>query len=73
MLLQMFLIISFTLTDLILFYIIFKATFVPTLIVITRWENQAARLMQDFYFFSYTPAGSLLLGIVPIFLKKLGL
>jgi NADH-ubiquinone oxidoreductase chain 4 len=34
--LQLFLIITFTAMELILFYILFEATLVPTLIIITR-------------------------------------
>ena len=57
--LQTLLIITFTATELILFYIIFEATLVPTLITITRWGNQTERLNAGLYFLFCTLAGSL--------------
>nr|YP_007625389.1 NADH dehydrogenase subunit 4 [Mephitis mephitis]ADG22816.1 NADH dehydrogenase subunit 4 [Mephitis mephitis] len=58
-LLQLFLIMTFTATELIMFYILFEATLIPTLIIITRWGNQAERLNAGSYFLFYTLAGSL--------------
>nr|AAU00483.1 NADH dehydrogenase subunit 4 [Mephitis mephitis] len=58
-LLQLFLIMTFTGTELIMFYILFEATLIPTLIIITRWGNQAERLNAGSYFLFYTLAGSL--------------
>ncbi|YP_009445612.1 NADH dehydrogenase subunit 4 (mitochondrion) [Saccopteryx leptura] len=58
-LLQTFLIMTFTATELILFYILFEATLVPTLIIITRWGGQAERLNAGLYFLFYTLVGSL--------------
>lgn len=58
-LLQLFLIITFTATELILFYILFEATLIPTLIIITRWGNQTERLNAGLYFLFYTLVGSL--------------
>lgn len=43
----------------IIFYIIFEATLIPTLILITRWGNQTERLNAGTYFLFYTLAGSL--------------
>nr|YP_010957442.1 NADH dehydrogenase subunit 4 [Lepophidium profundorum]WMY90756.1 NADH dehydrogenase subunit 4 [Lepophidium profundorum] len=57
--LQFFLIMAFTATELILFYIMFEATLIPTLMLITRWGNQAQRLSAGNYFLFYTLAGSL--------------
>lgn len=57
--LQLSLIIAFSATELILFYIIFEITLIPTLIIITRWGNQAERLNAGTYFLFYTLAGSL--------------
>nr|QDA81166.1 NADH dehydrogenase subunit 4 [Megatherium americanum] len=57
--LQMFLIMTFTATELILFYILFEATLIPTLIIITRWGNQTERLNAGLYFLFYTLIGSL--------------
>nr|BBI37675.1 NADH dehydrogenase subunit 4 [Cabillus tongarevae] len=57
--LQMFLILAFSATEMILFYVMFEATLLPTLIIITRWGNQAERLNAGTYFLFYTLAGSL--------------
>nr|YP_009651535.1 NADH dehydrogenase subunit 4 [Megalonyx jeffersonii]QDA81114.1 NADH dehydrogenase subunit 4 [Megalonyx jeffersonii] len=57
--LQMFLIMTFTATELIMFYILFEATLIPTLIIITRWGNQTERLNAGLYFLFYTLIGSL--------------
>lgn len=58
-LLQIFLIITFSATELIIFYILFEATLLPTLIIITRWGGQTERLNAGTYFLFYTLAGSL--------------
>nr|ALE33243.1 NADH dehydrogenase subunit 4 [Plecotus macrobullaris] len=58
-LLQIFLIMTFSATELIMFYILFEATLLPTLIMITRWGGQAERLNAGTYFLFYTLAGSL--------------
>ena len=58
-LLQLFLIITFTAAELIFFYILFEATLVPTLIIITRWGNQTEHLNAGLYFLFYILAGSL--------------
>nr|WNN67257.1 NADH dehydrogenase subunit 4 [Plectranthias nanus] len=63
-LLQAFLILSFSVTDLIFFYVMFESTLIPTLIVITRWGNQKERLNAGNYFLFYTLAGSLPLLVV---------
>nr|UEK25335.1 NADH dehydrogenase subunit 4 [Spilogale gracilis leucoparia] len=58
-LLQLLLIMTFTATELIMFYILFEATLIPTLIIITRWGNQTERLNAGSYFLFYTLTGSL--------------
>nr|YP_009503068.1 NADH dehydrogenase subunit 4 [Anomalurus beecrofti]ASM91400.1 NADH dehydrogenase subunit 4 [Anomalurus beecrofti] len=58
-LLQSFLIMTFSATELILFYILFEATLIPTLVIITRWGNQTERLNAGLYFLFYTLTGSL--------------
>nr|NP_443355.1 NADH dehydrogenase subunit 4 [Coelorinchus kishinouyei]BAB70166.1 NADH dehydrogenase subunit 4 [Coelorinchus kishinouyei] len=57
--LQSFLIMAFGATEFIMFYIMFEATLIPTLLVITRWGNQMERLNAGTYFLFYTLAGSL--------------
>nr|YP_010614165.1 NADH dehydrogenase subunit 4 [Vulpes chama]WAS32099.1 NADH dehydrogenase subunit 4 [Vulpes chama] len=69
-LLQLFLIMTFTATELILFYILFEATLIPTLIIITRWGNQTERLNAGLYFLFYTLMGSLPLLVALLFIQN---
>nr|YP_008999719.1 NADH dehydrogenase subunit 4 [Rattus niobe]AGB56886.1 NADH dehydrogenase subunit 4 [Rattus niobe] len=66
--LQTLLIMTFSTTELILFYILFEATLIPTLIIITRWGNQTERLNAGIYFLFYTLIGSipLLIALISI-------
>nr|YP_008758364.1 NADH dehydrogenase subunit 4 [Hasemania nana]BAO02259.1 NADH dehydrogenase subunit 4 [Hasemania nana] len=68
--LQTFLILAFGATEIIMFYIMFEATLIPTLIIITRWGNQAERLNAGTYFLFYTLAGSLPLLIALLLLQQ---
>lgn len=68
--LQLFLIITFSASELILFYVLFEATLIPTLIIITRWGNQTERLNAGLYFLFYTLIGSLPLLVVLIYIQK---
>nr|AEL97291.1 NADH dehydrogenase subunit 4 [Platyrhinoidis triseriata] len=69
-LLQIFLVLAFSATEMILFYIMFEATLIPTLIIITRWGNQTERLNAGTYFLFYTLIGSLPLLIALLILQK---
>nr|UFX54125.1 NADH dehydrogenase subunit 4 [Cryptotis parvus] len=69
-LLQIFLIMTFSATELIMFYILFEATLVPTLIIITRWGNQTERLNAGLYFLFYTLVGSLPLLVALIYIQN---
>nr|ADD37189.1 NADH dehydrogenase subunit 4 [Eumetopias jubatus] len=69
-LLQLFLIMTFTATELIMFYILFEATLVPTLIIITRWGNQTERLNAGLYFLFYTLLGSLPLLVALLYMQN---
>nr|YP_008854988.1 NADH dehydrogenase subunit 4 [Osteochilus schlegelii]BAO08958.1 NADH dehydrogenase subunit 4 [Osteochilus schlegelii] len=68
--LQTFLILAFGATEIIMFYIMFEATLIPTLIIITRWGNQAERLNAGTYFLFYTLAGSLPLLVALLLLQQ---
>lgn len=68
--LQIFLIIAFSATEVIIFYIIFEATLIPTLVIITRWGNQTERLNAGTYFLFYTLAGSLPLLVALLLLQN---
>uniref|UniRef100_UPI0030FF3A76 NADH dehydrogenase subunit 4 n=1 Tax=Gobiomorphus coxii TaxID=308081 RepID=UPI0030FF3A76 len=68
--LQFFLIMAFSATEVLLFYVMFEATLVPTLIIITRWGNQTERLNAGTYFLFYTLAGSLPLLVALLLLQN---
>nr|WNH23938.1 NADH dehydrogenase subunit 4 [Ostichthys trachypoma] len=68
--LQIFLIMAFSATEIILFYIMFEATLIPTLILITRWGNQTERLNAGTYFLFYTLMGSLPLLVALLLLQN---
>nr|BAM75156.1 NADH dehydrogenase subunit 4 [Benthosema glaciale] len=68
--LQLFLILAFGATELLMFYIMFEATLIPTLILITRWGNQAERLNAGTYFLFYTLTGSLPLLVALLLLQN---
>nr|APQ40245.1 NADH dehydrogenase subunit 4 [Viverricula indica] len=70
-LLQLFLIMTFTATELIMFYILFEATLIPTLIIITRWGNQTERLNAGLYFLFYTLVGSLPLLVALLYIQNM--
>nr|YP_004769923.1 NADH dehydrogenase subunit 4 [Gracula religiosa]AEK28714.1 NADH dehydrogenase subunit 4 [Gracula religiosa] len=56
---QPFILLAFSASELMLFYIAFEATLIPTLILITRWGNQPERLGAGIYLLFYTLASSL--------------
>nr|AIA61028.1 NADH dehydrogenase subunit 4 [Pampus chinensis] len=68
--LQTFLILAFSATEIIMFYIMFEAPLIPTLILITRWGNQTERLNAGTYFLFYTLAGSLPLLVALLLLQN---
>nr|YP_009572118.1 NADH dehydrogenase subunit 4 [Johnius borneensis]QBI38042.1 NADH dehydrogenase subunit 4 [Johnius borneensis] len=68
--LQVFLILAFSATEVIMFYVMFEATLIPTLFLITRWGNQAERLNAGTYFLFYTLAGSLPLLVALLLLQS---
>nr|YP_009974390.1 NADH dehydrogenase subunit 4 [Dario dario]QNH95247.1 NADH dehydrogenase subunit 4 [Dario dario] len=68
--LQIFLVLAFSATEIIMFYVMFEATLIPTLIIITRWGNQTERLNAGTYFLFYTLAGSLPLLVALLVLQN---
>nr|UXB59195.1 NADH dehydrogenase subunit 4 [Cottus confusus] len=68
--LQIFLILAFGATEILMFYVMFEATLIPTLILITRWGNQTERLNAGVYFLFYTLAGSLPLLVALLLLQN---
>nr|QNN90507.1 NADH dehydrogenase subunit 4 [Turdus abyssinicus] len=61
---------AFSASELMLFYIAFEATLIPTLILITRWGSQPERLNAGIYLLFYTLASSLPLLIAIIHLHN---
>nr|YP_009946460.1 NADH dehydrogenase subunit 4 [Sitta villosa]QOE57274.1 NADH dehydrogenase subunit 4 [Sitta villosa] len=61
---QPFILTAFSASELMLFYIAFEATLIPTLILITRWGSQPERLSAGIYLLFYTLASSLPLLII---------
>nr|YP_980213.1 NADH dehydrogenase subunit 4 [Heloderma suspectum]BAF44014.1 NADH dehydrogenase subunit 4 [Heloderma suspectum] len=68
--LQVSLFMSFTASNLMMFYIMFETTLIPTLIIITRWGNQMERLSAGIYFLFYTLLSSLPLLIALLFINN---
>nr|YP_010887280.1 NADH dehydrogenase subunit 4 [Hapalogenys kishinouyei]WJJ44386.1 NADH dehydrogenase subunit 4 [Hapalogenys kishinouyei] len=68
--LQIFLILAFSATEIIMFYVMFETTLIPTLFLITRWGNQTERLNAGTYFLFYTLAGSLPLLVALLLLQN---
>nr|YP_010902261.1 NADH dehydrogenase subunit 4 [Neodon forresti]QYK91962.1 NADH dehydrogenase subunit 4 [Neodon forresti]QYK92287.1 NADH dehydrogenase subunit 4 [Neodon forresti] len=68
--LQTLLIATFSANELIMFYILFEATLIPTLIIITRWGNQTERLNAGIYFLFYTLVGSIPLLIALVYIQN---
>nr|ANS57397.1 NADH dehydrogenase subunit 4 [Eothenomys inez] len=68
--LQILLIMTFSANELIMFYVLFEATLIPTLIIITRWGNQTERLNAGIYFLFYTLIGSIPLLIALIYIQN---
>nr|QGZ08774.1 NADH dehydrogenase subunit 4 [Ceratias sp. CspS9C] len=68
--LQIFLLLAFGATEFIMFYIMFEATLIPTLILITRWGSRAERLEAGTYFLFYTLASSLPLLVALLILQN---
>nr|UZC29845.1 NADH dehydrogenase subunit 4 [Microtus richardsoni]UZC29858.1 NADH dehydrogenase subunit 4 [Microtus richardsoni] len=68
--LQILLTMTFSANELIMFYILFEATLIPTLVIITRWGNQTERLNAGIYFLFYTLVGSIPLLIALIYVQN---
>lgn len=69
------LMVTFSSLELILFYIAFETTLIPTLILITRWGAQMERFQAGLYFIFYTLIGSLplLVSLIVIYFSRLTL
>nr|ADL09056.1 NADH dehydrogenase subunit 4 [Gallicolumba luzonica] len=67
---QPLIILAFSSSELMLFYISFEATLIPTLILITRWGNQPERLSAGIYLLFYTLISSLPLLVTMLYLHS---
>lgn len=69
LLLNTFLVLSFSAASILIFYIFFEATLIPTLLIIIGWGYQPERLQAGFYLIIYTILASLplLISITIIF------
>nr|ACI31605.1 NADH dehydrogenase subunit 4 [Icterus bullockii] len=67
---QLSILLAFSASELMLFYIAFEATLIPTLILITRWGSQPERLNAGIYLLFYTLASSLPLLITILHLQN---
>nr|YP_009937459.1 NADH dehydrogenase subunit 4 [Pareas boulengeri]QNT27530.1 NADH dehydrogenase subunit 4 [Pareas boulengeri] len=62
---------TFMANNLTLMYIMFEATLIPTLVIITRWGQQAERLTAGTYFMLYTLLTSMPLLLATLFMNNL--
>nr|YP_010443031.1 NADH dehydrogenase subunit 4 [Phormosoma bursarium]UTD49281.1 NADH dehydrogenase subunit 4 [Phormosoma bursarium] len=69
------LIVTFSSLELLLFYIAFETTLIPTLILITRWGAQMERFQAGVYFIFYTLFGSLplLISLIALYFSSYSL
>nr|YP_009943909.1 NADH dehydrogenase subunit 4 [Campylorhamphus procurvoides]QOD95740.1 NADH dehydrogenase subunit 4 [Campylorhamphus procurvoides] len=65
---QPFILLAFSALELMLFYVTFEATLIPTLILVTRWGSQPERLSAGIYLLFYTLISSLPLLVVILYL-----
>nr|BBH15648.1 NADH dehydrogenase subunit 4 [Naja kaouthia] len=68
--LQLFISLTFTAYTLTLMYVMFEATLIPTMVIITRWGQQAERLTAGTYFMLYTLTTSMPLLMSTLFLNN---
>lgn len=62
---------TFSATEIIIPYILFKVTLIPTLIIITQWGDQTEWIKAGLYFLFYTLFASLPLLVTLIYLQNL--
>nr|YP_009193036.1 NADH dehydrogenase subunit 4 [Lycodon flavozonatus]ALP86026.1 NADH dehydrogenase subunit 4 [Lycodon flavozonatus] len=70
-LLQLFISLTFMASNITLMYIMFEATLIPTLIIITRWGQQTERLTAGTYFMMYTLTTSMPLLVAILFINNM--
>jgi len=60
-LLEIFLLIVFSILDLLLFYIFFESVLIPMFLIIGIWGSRERKIKASYYFFLYTLLGSVLM------------
>ena len=72
LLLETFLILVFSILDLLLFYIFFESVLIPMFLIIGIWGSRERKILASYYFFLYTLFGSvvMLLSIVYIYYQS---
>nr|QOJ45159.1 NADH dehydrogenase subunit 4 [Rheobates palmatus] len=70
MMLQTTTLLAFLANNLLMFFIMFEATMIPTLIIITRWGAQKERMMAGTYLLFYTLSGSMALLTAFLFIHE---
>nr|ALN11498.1 NADH dehydrogenase subunit 4 [Pristimantis fenestratus] len=70
-LLQTTTLLAFLANNLMLFFIMFEATLIPTLIIITRWGSQKERMLAGSYLLFYTLSGSMALLTALLFFEDI--
>nr|WNH36982.1 NADH dehydrogenase subunit 4 [Centropomus undecimalis] len=68
--LQLALVMAFSVNEAMMFFIMFEATLIPTVIIITRWGGRMERLNAGTYFLFYTMMGSIPLLIALLLLQN---
>ena len=68
LILNLILVITFSASNLLLFYILFEASLIPTIIIILGWGYQPERLQARFYIILYTVVASLPLLIATVYI-----
>ena len=70
LLMQSLLIITFSVLDLMLFYIFFESILIPMFLIIGIWGSRSRKIKAAYYLFYYTLVGSILMLIAIIFIHS---
>lgn len=73
LILDFFLVASFSVLDLFVFYALFESTLIPMFLIIGVWGSRERKILAAYYFFMYTFASSVLMLLTILYLfKKVG-
>jgi NADH-quinone oxidoreductase subunit M len=71
-LVEFFLILSFSALDLFLFYFAFESVVLPTFLIILLFGSRPRRVLAAYYLFFYTLTGSLLMLVGVLYIQQIG-